>query len=642
MFRMLLGAAGFGLTALTLTAELPSRSADLFRLDQIWSAHLTFTADQWTALQPDEPESGFPFGPGPGGPPGGRGGFGLGTLFAGPLLTKLDRDADGAVTQTEFVEGFGVWFQSWEGGRQGFLTTNEIRKGLNQDLTPQFGPPPGGGRGPGGPPGMNLQGRPGGRNGLSALRGIEFDYVRADLRFEEVRLPNVAVRYKGNGTFMDARSSDKKSFKVDLNDFVKGQKVGGVSKLNFHNNVTDGGFMNEPLGYWLYREAGVPAPRTSYSRLSIEAGGAHTNRYLGLYSIVENPDNNWAEDRFGTKKGLILKPVTRELFKFQGQDWSQYQQAYDPKTDPTATQLQRVYDFARLVTEARDEEFAQRLPEFLDIDEFSRFMAVTVWLSSTDSILMMGQNFVVYLHPKSDRFLFVPWDLDRAFGNFFTPSPTEMSIRAAWAADNRFLQRVMKVDAVKQAYLARMTEFQDSIFRPEHILAQVDQLAAVLRPAVKEEGQEALDRFDQVVAGQTPRQRGFGFQTGQTLRAFVTARHQSVADQLAGKSEGVELGWGFGRRGGPGPRGGGGPGGPGGLGGPGGAPPGPGDLWTTVWVKEADQDADGKVTAAEFTRLAEAWFKKWDTENTGSLKQADLSAGLNGLLPPPTFPPGRE
>ncbi len=634
MFRMLFGAAGLGLTALTLAAELPTRSADLFRLDQVWSAHLTFTADQWTALQPDEPASGFPFGPGPGGP-GGRGGFGLGNLFAGPLLTRLDRDADGAVTQTEFVEGFTVWFQSWDGGQQGFLTTNEIRNGLNKDLTPQFGPPPGGGRGPGGPPGMSLQGRPGGRNGLSALRGIEFDYARADLQFEGVRLPNVAVRYKGNGTFMDARGSDKKSFKVDLNEFVKGQKVGGTAKLNFHNNVTDGGFMNEPLGYWLYREAGVPAPRTSYSRLSIDAAGAHTNRYLGLYSLVENLDNNWAEDRFGTKKGLILKPVTRELFKFQGQDWSQYQQAYDPKTDPTATQLQRVYDFARLVTEAKDEEFARRLPEFLEIDEFSRFMAVTVWLSSTDSILMMGQNFVVYLHPQSNRFSFVPWDLDRAFGNFFTPSPTEMSIHAAWAADNRFLQRVMKVDAVKQAYLARMAEFQNSIFQPERLLAQVDQLAAVLRPAVKEEGEEALERFDQVVAGQTPRQRGFGFQTGQTLRAFVKARHQSVADQLAGKSEGVELGGGFGRRGGPGPRGGGGPGGPGGFGGPGGGPPGPGDLWTAVVVKEADQDADGKVTASEFIQLAEAWFKKWDADQTGHLKQADLSAGLNGLLPTP-------
>jgi len=28
-------------------------------------------------------------------------------------------------------------------------------------------------------------------------------------------------------------------------------------------------------------------------------------------------------------------------------------------------------------------------------------MAVTVWLSNMDSILSMGQNFYVYLHPKN-------------------------------------------------------------------------------------------------------------------------------------------------------------------------------------------------------------------------------------------------
>jgi len=484
---------------------------------------------------------------------------------------------------------------------------------------------------------MTLQGPAGGRNGLSAIRGIEFDYVHADLKFESAALGNVAVRYKGNGTFMDTRQSDKKSFKVDLNEFVKGQKIAGLSKLNFHNNITDAGLMNEPLAYALYRDAGVPAPRSSYARLTVDAPGAHTNRYLGLYSIVENPDNNWAEDQFGSKKGLILKPVTRELFKFQGEEWSKYQQAYDPKTDPTVSQLQRIYAFARLVTDADDAEFARRLPEFLDVDEFSRFMAVTVWLSSTDSILTMGQNFVVYLHPKTDKFLFLPWDLDRAFGNFFTPSPTEMSIKGAWATDNRFLQRVMKVEAVKEAYLARMAEFQKTLFQPGRLWAQVDQLAAILRPAVVDEkDEEKLARFDRVVAGEAPAQRGFGPQSGPTIKSFVKARHQSVANQLAGKSDGMELAGGFGGfggRGGRGGPGGRGPGGPGGM-------PGPGEFWTGIFIKESDRNTDGKVSAAEFQGLSESWFKAWDKESKGTLKQEDVAAGLNKLMPE-FRPPGQ-
>ncbi|MBN8249175.1 MAG: CotH kinase family protein, partial [Verrucomicrobia bacterium] len=478
-----------GLAAVTGVsfAELPKTAADLFRLDRIWEATFSLTAEEWEGLQPDEPQGGgFPFGgpggpggPGrPGGPPGagGPGGgpqtFGPGNFLAGGFVSALDQDKNGQVSAAEFQGGFARWYGEWDAKKQGSLGGDEVRDGLNKAL---MGPPPGGGPGggprpggPGGPggPGFGLQGREGQRNGLSAMRGINFEYVRANLTFEGTAFPEVAVRYKGNGTYMDARDTVKKSLKVDLNEFVKGQKIAGVSKLNFHNNITDVAWMHEPLAYELYRAAGVPAPRTAYARLTLNAAGAHTNKFLGLYSLVENPDSNWAESNFGSRKGAIFKPVTRELFKFQGTNWGAYNQAYDPKTDLTPKQQQRVYDFARLITDADDAELARRLPEFLDVDEFSRFMAVTVWLSSTDSILMMGQNFTVYLHPKTDRFLFMPWDLDRAFGNFFSPSPERMSIQKAWAEDNRFLQRVMAVPAVAEAYRARLQEFQGTLFQP--------------------------------------------------------------------------------------------------------------------------------------------------------------------------------
>ena len=202
------------------------------------------------------------------------------------------------------------------------------------------------------------------------------------------------------------------ALKVDLNEFAKGQKLAGLGKLNLHNNTTDASWMNEPLSYALYRAAGVPAPRTSYARVRVNAPGSHDNTYLGLYSIVENPDNNWAEANFGSKKGAIFKPVTPTLFRYLGDDWKAYNQIYDPKTELTDKQKRRVQDFAKLLTEANDADFARRLPEFLDVDEFSRFMAVTVWLSTLDSILTLGQNYVVYLHPKTDKVQFVPWDLD--------------------------------------------------------------------------------------------------------------------------------------------------------------------------------------------------------------------------------------
>lgn len=85
---------------------------------------------------------------------------------------------------------------------------------------------------------MSLQGPEGKRNGLASMLGIEFSYVRASMELEGEDFPEVAVRYKGNGTFLESRGSLKQSLKVHLNRFVKGPKLAGMSQLNFHNNVS--------------------------------------------------------------------------------------------------------------------------------------------------------------------------------------------------------------------------------------------------------------------------------------------------------------------------------------------------------------------------------------------------------------------
>lgn len=644
-------------------AEVDNAAA-LFGFEKVHDAHLIFAPDQWEAIKPDQPE------PGPGGfgrPGGPNGGgpmmFSPGGMLVPGFLRSLDADKDGRLPKEEFTSGFERLFTAWDAKQQGYLDGDAIRDGMNKDLAPSFGPPPGAAGAPeapkpaanqanpnqggpppppqpqgagGGPPGLQLQGREGKRNGLSSMMGVEFEYVRADLEFAGRKFSDVAVRYKGNGTYMDARNSEKKSFKVDLNEFVKGQKLHGLSKLNFHNNITDAAWMNESLAYELYRQAGVPAPRTSFMRLTVSVPGKFDHKALGLYSIVENLDTNWAKDRFDSKKGLILKPVTRELFVDKGSDWSAYRQAYDAKTDITDSQMRRVMEFAKLVSSASDEEFAEKLPDFLDIDEFSRFMAVTVWLSSTDSILMVGQNYVIYLDPETKKFLFAPWDLDRAFGNFFTPNPEELSLRKAWVEDNRFLQRVMNVPAVRDAYLARIAEFQSSLFDPERLSKRIDEIAALIRPAVDAEGKEKLERFEQALSdfaaaeSPAPEAGRFPMPRGIKIKSFIKARHQSVADQLAGKSEGRPLTGGFGRP-------------------PGGGEPdrqgfGVGRFLGAPFAKMADTDANGQISAVEFQGLAQRWFSEWDADADGTLTPEQLRDGLAKAFPAPNFngPPRTE
>ena len=135
-------------------------------------------------------------------------------------------------------------------------------------------------------------------------------YVHADLEFQGKPFKDVAVRYKGNSTCMMAGPL-KRSLKVDLNDFVKGQKLAGLTKLNFADNVSDPSWMNESVALRRFRDAGVPAPRTTYARVFVTVPGKHDKQHFGLYCMVENVDDNFTSERFGSKKGALFKPGTR-------------------------------------------------------------------------------------------------------------------------------------------------------------------------------------------------------------------------------------------------------------------------------------------------------------------------------------------
>jgi spore coat protein CotH len=651
------------LGTLTASAGAPPKSAaELYQPTKVYSAHFTFTPDQWEAMEPKGGGPGF-FGRGGPGGPGGRGGFGPGMFLAPAFLEQGDTGKDGKLSKEEFGKLGEKWFTEWDKEKAGKLKTDQIAAGLNATLPGPGGP--GGGRGG---PGFSLQGREGSRNGLSAAQGITFEYVHADLEFEGQRFTNVAVRYKGNGTFMQSRGSLKRSLKVDLNKFVKGQKLAGVSTLNFHNCVTDASWMNEALSHRLFRDAGVPAARTAYARVFVTVPGKFDRQYFGLYSLVENLDSNFAKDNFRSRKGALFKPVTRQPFEYLGDDWAKYSQIYDPKTDVTAQQTQRVIDFCKLVSQADDAEFAARLSEFIDLDNFARFMAATVWVCTLDSILSIGQNYVVHLHPQTQKFQFMPWDLDHSFGQFFLVGDQEtreqLGIHKPWQGEIRFLERVFKVEAFKRLYLARLEELSKSVFKPERFHQQVDEIAVAIRDAVKEESEEQLARFDKVVAGEAVEPARFGGFGGnrppppggpatsgeqprppagegggpprfgggfggfmrpiKPIKPFVTARAQSVNDQLAGKAEGKELAFGFG---GPGGRGGrGGPGGPGGF--------GPGSFLARGFLSALDADKNSEVTKAEFTEGFNQWFANWDTDKGGALTEEKLREGINKDLAP--------
>src|SRR5436190_6045987 len=388
------------------------------------------------------------------------------------------------------------------------------------------------------------------RSGLAGVLGFDFNWTHADFEFGGATFTNVAARYKGNGTYLTSLYGAKRAFKVDLNRFAKGQKFAGLDEFNFNNLIDDRSYMSDTLAYEFLRDAGVPAPRTAYAYLSVTIRGKSERKPLGLYAMVEPVDAAFAADRFHSKSAPVFKPVTYELFKYISDDWSAYAPTYDLKTKATLPQQQRVIELARLVSNAKDDEFAERVEEFLDFDEFARFLAGEVLISSYDSFLSNGQNYYLYLDPRSNKFGFIPWDLDLAWGGFFLLGSTKERERASiwhpWVGEHRLLERVMAVEKFRRVYRAHLEDFLTRLFVPERLHRRIDELAQVIREPIAAESDFRLKKFEQAVSDKKLEPTAKGNPNGANrpvhqLKRFIVNRAQSVRQQLDGTSEGVIL-----------------------------------------------------------------------------------------------------
>ncbi len=609
----------------------PAKPEELFRANRVWSVHLTLTPEAWKEMQPTggppqffggpPPGGGAPVGPPPGGPgPGGPGGpgappfFSPGGMLTPHLMADGDGDKDGKLTKAEFRAVGARWFAEWDGERRGKIGAEEVRDGLSARIMRPAGGPGGGGPGFGG---ISLQGPQGGPNGLAAMLGIKFKWVKAAVDFEGATLRNAGLRYKGNGTYVESQASLKRPMKLDVARFEKGRKLAGVETINLHNSVADPSWMNDVLAYRLFREAGVPAPRTSYARVFLTVPGTQQRQYLGLYELVEDVDDDFLLRSFGSKNGALLKPSTPRPFTYLGEDWKAYEQSYEPKSKMTPAQQRRIIELCKLVSDAPDAEFADKIGSYVDLEPFARFMAATVLMSDLDSILLTGQNYYTYLDPKTQKLRFIAWDKDHSFGYFPMGSPEEreqLSLTRPWQGENPFLKRVFRVPAFRTPYLARIKELNATHFRPERLARQVTELAAAIRPAIREESPEKLARFEKVIAGEgvAPSAPGMSGPPGflpamKPLKPFVAMRIESVESQLAGKSTGKRI-------------------------------PvfGPGMFIGPAWLTALDSKKDSVLTQPEMVGGFERWFAEW-TAGGAALTTETLKAGINRALLPPGF-----
>lgn len=239
--------------------------------------------------------------------------------------------------------------------------------------------------------------------------GERAPYLVADFKFDDMSMDSVGVRFKGFTSY--PQDNDKKPFKIDFNEFVRGAKFDGLRKLNLNNSTGDASFQRDVICYDLMRQSGVKAPRTAFTRLYIN------DKYWGLYQLIEQVDKQFLKDNFDNPDGNLYKNLGWSHLEWKGEDPKEYNPPFALKTNEEEANWAGFVNLIKVLNNTSDTEFENTIENYFNVNGFLKTLAVDVATNNWDSYLEHGRNWYMYQDDKTGIFHWIPWDYNFALEN---------------------------------------------------------------------------------------------------------------------------------------------------------------------------------------------------------------------------------
>jgi hypothetical protein len=221
----------------------------------------------------------------------------------------------------------------------------------------------------------------------------------------------VQVKLVGESTGRPWTPESLPNFKIDSDEFVDGNRIGGVKHFRL-NNAIIGSIFREKLTLDLYAKLGYPAPRANYAWVQSSVWGPEVEV---PYVVVESYKPAFCKQREEQLNGGCVN-----MWEFPG-DLGYGGLAYPENCQFSECDPTRATEFELEAVETPPGPgFKEALSEWLDWDAFHRFQCLSWILATGDDVLHNSNNFV--LMERSDgKFQHLPYSIDISLGQEWYP-----------------------------------------------------------------------------------------------------------------------------------------------------------------------------------------------------------------------------
>jgi hypothetical protein len=246
-------------------------------------------------------------------------------------------------------------------------------------------------------------------DGIAKLTADPRTYVPATLVFDGRSYGPVALRLKGSGSF---ETIDRKpSFRINVDEYVADAKFFGLKDLTLNNMHDDPSMMHERLGYWVARNAGIPASRATHAMVSLN--GQPAALYTNVETVKRKMLGRWFKNPDGVLFAATDVDFTNSDPLFGGRDDIPF---YELKSKVDDRSL--LNGLARALTMGSPDQAMAAAAAYLNVGAFQGYWAFAAVTAQLDAMpySMPGDDYFVYGNPDDKKLYLLPWGVDETMG----------------------------------------------------------------------------------------------------------------------------------------------------------------------------------------------------------------------------------
>lgn len=337
-------------------------------------------------------------------------------------------------------------------------------------------------------------------------------------------IDSVGVQFKGNSSFN--APGMKKPWKIDFNEYSTGTKYDGLKTINLNNVVNDPSFLREKLFDDFCRTVGIEAPRATYANVYVN------DTLWGFYVLIEQCDKTMLNTQIGNNGGNLFKGDPNGTMQWYGSSPSSYYNKYEIKTNKTANDWT---DLVHLIDELNNTPAANlydSLEKVLNTQAWIEGWAANNLFVNLDSYIGTGHNYYVYHNTATNKFDFILWDGNEAFGKFnFGMNVSQLeSLSLSYtqnpAGSRPMTEKMLANSAYKNTYVNTLCNYVANYFSNSFLDPKIDSLVNLIRPHVyadphKPSSNSSFESNINSPVGNTP-----------GIKSFITNRRNSLITQL--------------------------------------------------------------------------------------------------------------